>query len=63
MDLKGLAQLLRDFGVCNDYVTPKQVADVFKNVTKGQFLSLDGLKECITKLSFRSSQIEEKCKE
>ena len=42
MDLKGLSQLLRDFDVCNDYVSPKLIADTFKNVTKGQFLNLNG---------------------
>ena len=42
MDLKGLSKLLRDFSICNEYVSPKQIVDTFKNVTKGQFLNLTG---------------------
>ena len=57
MDLKGLAQLLKDFEVCHEYVSPKLIADTFKQVTKGQFVNLNGFKECITKLSFKSVAI------
>ena len=62
MDLKGLSQLLRDFNVCNDYVSPKLMADTFKGVTKGQFLNLSNFEECLAKLSIKSALIEEKCR-
>lgn len=39
MELKNLAEVLRDFETTK-YISPKDIADVYKNVAKGQLLEL-----------------------
>ena len=56
MDLKSLAQLFKDFETIK-YILPKDIADVYKNIAKGQLLSLQMFIECLVKLSYRSKAI------
>lgn len=57
MELKNLAQMLKDLETTK-YVHPKDIADVYKSVAKGQLLNLQGFIECLVKLSYKSSEIE-----
>jgi len=56
MDLKNLAQLFKDFETIK-FIPPKDIADVYKSIAKGQLLSLQMFIECLVKLSYRSKAI------
>lgn len=56
MELKNLAQMLKDLQTTK-YVSPKDISEVYKNVAKGQLLSLQKFIECIVRLSYRSQTI------
>lgn len=58
MELKNLAEMFKDFETAK-YISPKDIADVYKNTAKGQLLGYQNFIECIVKLSFRSTTIEE----
>lgn len=50
--------MLKDFQTTK-YIPPKDIADVYKSVAKGQYLSLQNFIECIVKLSYKSTGIEQ----
>lgn len=58
MELKNLAQMLKDLQTTK-YVSPKDISEVYKNVAKGQLLSLQQFIECIVRLSYRSQTIQQ----